>query len=299
MGRLDARLAGAPISWGVCEVPGWGLELPPQRVLSEMASVGLRATELGPTGYLPTDPNELRDLLDAHGLRLVGGFVPVVLHDSGVRNETMAQAAASAQTLGAAGADVFVSAVVVDLDWSAPDALDDQAWGQLVDGLAELDRLTADHGLVHALHPHVGTLVERADDVRRVLATSDVGWCLDSGHLYLGGFDPVEFASEAAERARHVHVKDVDAGVAAAFRSGDLSLVKAVQNGLFVPLGQGAARVDDTVAALERAGYQGWYVLEQDTALTGAEAPMGSGPVEDVRACVHHLQQLVDHTARA
>ena len=60
-------MAGAPISWGVCEVPGWGLMLPPERVLSEMASLGLHATELGPIDYLPLDAGALRALLDRHG----------------------------------------------------------------------------------------------------------------------------------------------------------------------------------------------------------------------------------------
>ena len=75
------RLAAGPISWGVCEVPGWGLQLPPDRVLSEMRSLGILATEAGPDGYLGRDPALVRALLDRHGLELVGGFLPVVLHD--------------------------------------------------------------------------------------------------------------------------------------------------------------------------------------------------------------------------
>src|SRR5918996_6038857 len=73
------RLAGAPISWGVCEVPGWGRQLQPERVLREMASLGLAATELGPVGYLSLDANHVRALLDRFGLRLAAGVLPVVL----------------------------------------------------------------------------------------------------------------------------------------------------------------------------------------------------------------------------
>lgn len=289
---LDDRLAGAPISWGVCEVPGWGLELPPERVLGEMVELGLRATELGATGYLPTDPSELRALLDRHGLRLVAGFVPVVLHDPRVRAETLRAAAATASTLAEGGAEVFVSAIVVNPGWGPRVVLDDDGWRHLVAGLRELDALAADHGLVHALHPHVGTLVETDEDVRRVLTASDVGWCLDTGHLWIGGTDPAAFAAEAGSRVRHVHLKDVDEKVAGRLRTGELDLVEAVRQGLFVALGQGTARVDDTIAALERSGYDGWYVLEQDTALSGQEPPAGSGPVNDVRACVVHLERL-------
>src|ERR671914_1220308 len=75
------KLAGAPISWGVCEVPGWGRMLPPERVLAEMASLGLTATEMGPVGYLPADPERVRSLLARYDLSLVGAFVPLVLHE--------------------------------------------------------------------------------------------------------------------------------------------------------------------------------------------------------------------------
>src|SRR5688572_14246107 len=71
---LDARLAGAPITWGVCEVPGWGVMLPAERVLMEMRSLGLSATELGAPGFLPRDPDELRAVLDRHELGFIGGF---------------------------------------------------------------------------------------------------------------------------------------------------------------------------------------------------------------------------------
>ena len=69
------RVAGAPISWGVCEVPGWGHQLTPDRVLTEMREVGLVATEFGPDGFLPDAPAEKAKVLAAHGLTAVGGFV--------------------------------------------------------------------------------------------------------------------------------------------------------------------------------------------------------------------------------
>src|SRR3954468_3049373 len=94
----EARLAAAPISWGVCEVPGWGVQLPPERVLAEMAKLGFRATELGPQGWLPLDGARVRGALDRYGLRLVGGFVPVVVHEPEL-GETRAQAARAAAQL--------------------------------------------------------------------------------------------------------------------------------------------------------------------------------------------------------
>jgi inosose dehydratase len=284
-----ARLAAAPISWGVCEVPGWGLMMPPDRVLSEMASLGIRATELGPIGYLPLDAAELRAALDAHGLRLVGGFVPVVLHE---REIDAAAAGDTARLLAAAGADVFVAAVVTDAGWAPRIELDEAGWTRLVAHLAELERVVADHGLTLALHPHVGTLVETAADVERVLQSSDVGWCFDTGHLLIGGTDPVEFVRRHGERVVHVHLKDVDAGLAARVRCGELSLMHATQAGLFRPLGRGDAHIADALELLDRSGYRRWLVLEQDTAITGQEPPVGHGPVLDVQASIEFLQTL-------
>jgi inosose dehydratase len=287
----DRRLAGAPISWGVCEVPGWGHQLPPRRVLSEMASVGLHATELGPDGYLPIDAGDLRACLGEHDLRLVGGFVPLVLHEPDL-NRARERAHRSAELLAAAGAEVFVAALVEDDDWSPPHALADDEWQRLVDHLAEIDALVAGHGLTMAIHPHVGTLIERDDAVQRLLADTQAGWCLDTGHLFIGGTDPVDFVRHNGARIVHVHLKDVDAELAARVRAGELSLVEATQLGLFRPLGQGDARIEEVLRALDQAGYGRWLVLEQDTAITGQEPPVGDGPVLDVSQSIEYLTTL-------
>ena len=248
---MDDRLAGAPISWGVCEVPGWGRMLPPERVFAEMAELGLRATELGPIGYLPYEPQAIRERLDRHGLRLIGGFVPLVLHERDLA-PTRADAERSAAVLAEAGAELFVAAIVADGDWSPPRPLDDE----------------------------------------RALAATDAGWCLDTGHLVIGGFDPADFVRRHGDRIVHVHLKDVDAAIAARLRGNELSLVEATQAGLFRPLGRGDARIDEVVDLLHTSGYERWLVLEQDTAITGEEPPVGSGPVTDVRTSIEYLHSL-------
>ena len=284
-----SRIAGAPISWGVCEVPGWGRQLAPDRVLGEMTSLGLTATELGPVGYLPLDAARLRAQLDRHGLRLVGGFVPVVLHEPTL-DRTLAEQMAGLMSV--AGAELFVGAIVMDRDWSPPRPLDDDEWARLVKHLHEIDALVAAYGLELALHPHVGTLIETHEQVERLMADADVGWCLDTGHLLIGGTDPAQFAQEHGDRVSHVHLKDVDAAVARRLRAGELTLVQAVQQGLFRPLGQGDAGIDAVLRELDGAGYERWLVLEQDTAITGEEPPVGRGPVEAVKASIDHLTAL-------
>jgi inosose dehydratase len=286
--NLTARLAGAPISWGVCEVPGWGRMLDPDRVFGEMASLGLRATELGPIGYLPFDAAAIRERLDRHGLRLVGGFVPLVLHED-TFDEARADAERIARVLAGAGADVFVAAAVADQAWSEPVSLDARGWARLARHLGEIERLVAQYGLTLALHPHAGTQVETAADVETMLVVSDTGWCLDTGHLLVGGADPVDFVRRHGDRIAHAHLKDVDAGVAMRLRSGELTLVEATQAGLFRPLGRGDVRIGEVVDLLNAAGYERWLVLEQDAAITGEEPPVGRGPVIDVRTSIEYL----------
>ena len=285
MGQVEmaGRTAGAPISWGVCEIPGWGLQLSPERVLAEMAELGLKATELGPQGWLPLDGAAVRAELDRYGLGLVGGFVPVAAHEPA---ESARRAAAQ---LATAGADVFVAALVQDADWSAPVPLDDDGWRRVGAQLRELADLVAAEGLTLVLHPHVGTLVATAGDVERALAHTDVPWCFDTGHLLIGGVEPVQFIRDHSQRIAHVHLKDVNAALAARVRAGELSLVQATQMGLFRPLGDGDARLDEVVALLDQTGYGRWLVLEQDLAITGEEPPVDGGPALDVARSIEFL----------
>jgi inosose dehydratase len=286
MAHRASRLAGAPISWGVCEVPGWGVQLPVERVLSEMAELGLTATELGAQGWLPEDGAAVRAVLDRYGLRLVGGFVPVVVHEPALSPESALRAA---EQLAVAGADVFVAAAVQDGEWSAPVPLDEDGWRRAGAHLRQLADRVAGEGLTLVLHPHVGTLVESAAEVERALAHTDVLWCFDTGHLLIGGVEPVQFVRDHADRIGHVHLKDVNASLAERVRGGELSLVQATQMGLFRPLGDGDARLDEVVALLDHIGYERWLVLEQDLAITGMEPPVDGGPALDVARSIEFL----------
>lgn len=292
----DLKIAAAPISWGVCEVPGWGRMLNSDKVLGDMAGLGLVATELGPPGYLPEEPAELRGLLDRYGLRLVGGFLAVVLHDADQAWSTMDDAGEVAELLAAAGAEVLVLAAATGLTgYDARPALPDEQWRTLVETAGRIRDLAAGHGLRTVLHPHVGTHVETAAEVERFLADSDLELCLDTGHLLIGGTDPVELARRHPHRIGHVHLKDVRAAIAQVVRAGQISYTHAVGSGLYVPLGDGDVDVPTLVGVLHDAGYTGWYVLEQDTVLSqqsGDQKAEDDRPRRDVARSLAHLNAL-------
>jgi inosose dehydratase len=284
------RIAGAPISWGVCEAPGWGYEIASDRVLGEMRELGLRTTELGPTGYLGAQPQDVRDQLGRYDMRLIGGFLPVPMHLDPALDLTEATAAIA--TLAAGGSEVVVLAARSDdgsYDYKV--LMSDEEWTVLLSNLDRLQQVVRDHGMTPTLHPHVGTAIEDRDAVLRLLDSSDILLCLDTGHLLIGGMQPLELLAAAADRVAHVHLKDVNETVAATVAAGDASYLGAVRQGLYTPLGDGDLDIAAIVTALEEIGYQGKYVLEQDCALDGEPEP-GQGPLLDVRHSIDFLTSV-------
>ncbi|MCW2591869.1 MAG: inosose dehydratase [Mycobacterium sp.] len=283
------KIAGAPISWGVCEVPGWGYQLEPDRVLDEMRGAGLTATELGPDGFLPTDSEKLKAVLRENDLACVGGFVPVVLFKDD--HDPADDLAGPIESLIAAGAGVVVLAAATGSDgYDSRPVLDDAQWATLFDNLDRLAGIASARGLLAVLHPHVGTVVETKDDVDRVLAGSSIPLCLDTGHLLIGGTDPLELAKAVPNRIAHTHLKDVDAALAAKVQSGELTYTEAVKAGMYTPLGSGDVDIAGIVSVLRDNGFDGWFVLEQDTILDGE--PSDEGPVRDVLASVSYLNAV-------
>ena len=292
MTNFLTRLAGAPISWGVCEVPGWGIELRPRRVLGEMQQLGLTATELGSDGYLPTDPAELKDLCAEFGLKMIGGFVPLVLHDAAELDVTIDAARRTAELMSAAGATVFVTSAVTDWEWGPRTALTSDDWNFTAKTLSIVDDILGEFGMTQAIHPHLRTVVETRADIEALLDVSDVGWTFDMGHMQIGGMDPLEFIDVAFDRIRHVHLKDVVMDLAAPVFTGDQSIMDGVQAGMFCNLGRGDVPIGAIVTELEARGYDQWYVLEQDAAITAGEPAVGAGPLLDVLASIEFLKGI-------
>ena len=287
-----SRVASAPISWGICEVPGWGKMLSTNRVLSEMAQLGLAGTELGAPGFLPTNPDEIDAILEEHKLKLLGGFTPVVVHDPAERDATMKYVRKTIELFKKTGATQLVSSPVYTWNWDTPGALTNDEIKHMFKVLDEITLMCKDNGISNVLHPHLMTVVETKSDVERVLDGCDVDWCLDSGHLALGGVDILEFAKAAFDRIGHVHLKDVDLSRAQSVLNRSQSIMQGVQDGLFTVLGKGDVPIIELVTFLENNGYQGWYVIEQDMAITGDLPAPGTGPIELVGESLAYLRSI-------
>lgn len=246
------------------------------RVLDEIAACGYAGTELGPYGFLPTSPAELRAMLEARGLVLVGAFCPVTLHEPALRQRALEDAGQLIALLADAGASVLVLADAGDAARQAiagrvpPDGsrgLSARQWADFAEGANAVARLARDRGLITAFHPHAATYIETAAEVDELLRLTDpelVGLCLDTGHALYGGADPATMATRHAARIRHVHLKDVRADVLADARAGTLDFAAAVARGVFAPIGAGDIAMPAVLDALQAHGYEGWFVVEQD-----------------------------------
>lgn len=287
---IGRRIAGAPASWGICEVPGWGHQLDALRVLGDMTAGGVACTELGPDGFIPGAPEEQRELLASYGLRAVGAFCPIVLHSPDVDVEAEARRILDAFEV----LDARVMVIAADsgaADYDGDRRLTPREWETSLRHLAAIEQLAADRGVRACVHPHMGTMIETRADVDHLLEASAIPLCLDTGHLLIGGSDPVQLAQDAPERIAHVHFKDVDLGVLATVRSGERTYTEGVRAGMYRVLGEGSIDLGAIVDSLEGSGYSGWYVPEQDRIL--ATESDAAGTSHEARASIEYLAGLI------
>ena len=267
------RIATAPVNWNNPDVPEYRAWLPYERMMDEFVEAGYDATEWGPG--MPEDPAELKVELDKRGLDMVGAFVGLGFRDADRYDAEMARAMEIARRLHATGGKLLIAAEAGDdrrrgeaghVDESR--GLDDAQWRNLANGLHDLADNLAPLGMRVAFHNHVGTYVETGAETARLLDETDpakVGWCLDIGHLAYGGGDTLSMLPAYGDRVTHIHLKDVDGEVLARAKAEGWSFGQALKSWIFPALGEGIAHVPEIVEELLRRGYDGWFVLEQDT----------------------------------
>src|SRR5438094_9055950 len=277
------KVGTAPITWGVCELPDWGTMLPYAHVLDEMAELGYAGTELGPWGYSPREAAVLAAELGNRRLAMAGAFCPVTLHDAARYEDQLAYAMDTTRLLAELSAPVLVLAEAGDERReriagrvSAGDprfSVDD--WKRFAEGANEIARRAKEMGLVTAFHPHAGTYVETPAETEELLRRTDpalVGLCLDTGHVYYGGGDPVALARSDPGRIRHVHLKDVYRDRYERALAQKLDFSAAVGEDVFAPVGSGAIDMALLLRILREARFDGWLIVEQDIRIAPGSA---------------------------
>jgi inosose dehydratase len=271
-------LALSPSCWGINEDREWGRQLDVERVLSEAAAVGEGAITAGPPGFLPDRSDQARAMLRRHRVRIVAGQVHAVLHHHAIRGPELAHIDGHAHWLAAVGAETLVLAAIPERG-SAPGhgtALTNAEWAHLLHLVGSVQHVCARHRLRLAVQPRFGSIIQGPKEIERLLVGSEAGVCLDIAHLLIAGADPVEVVEHAGGRIQHVHLNDVDVGLARKVRERSLDLKEAVALDLYRPIGEGGAQVARVVEALRAVKYRGWYTLEQETRLaTSDDRPLG------------------------
>jgi inosose dehydratase len=295
---MPIRVASAPVSWGILEVEGWGKQKPYGEVLDEMAEAGYSGTELGPYGFLPTDPNILKAELAKRNLPLLGAFVPLPLARADQHDAAFQSALDVARLLAQDGAPFLVlademssarMAVAGSVD-EARDGMDARAWDGAARLLDRVSRAARELGLSSVFHHHCGTYIETPGETERLLAMTDpqrLGLCLDTGHYFYGGGDPVDLARKHGTRVRHLHLKDVRLSVLEQVRRKKIPYLDAVRMGVFCELGQGGVNLTGVIQQLASTGFDGWAVFEQDVDTTQP----GCNPLESARRSRDYLRK--------
>jgi inosose dehydratase len=296
---LKIRIANAPVSWGIMEVEGWSPPLAPGKFLDELKQAGYDGTELGPYGYLPTDPAVLGAELKRRSLALTSAFVPLRLKEPGANLD---EAEAVGRLLQALGARHLVlsdamwperEAIAGRVQWSGLELTEEQ-WKTVARNIRAVSEKAAWLGLRCVFHHHVGTYIETPAEVARLMDMTDIGLCLDTGHYTYGGGDPDEAVRQFGKRVEYLHFKDVDSVRLRAAREAKLSFLDGVRAGVFCELGTGCVRFPELLAELEKINYAGWAVVEQDVDVSGESAKKGKSrakaPFESARASRDYLR---------
>jgi inosose dehydratase len=266
------RLGTAPDSWGVW-FPDDPAQIPWEVFLDEAAAAGYAWLELGPYGYLPTDPARLTDELGRRGLRLSGGAVFAGLHRGG---EALARAVedcrAEAELLTALGAEhlVLLPEIYTELDGTRnqPAELTPDERSTLHAGMSRLGRIVAEEfGVALVFHPHADSHVGTQAEVEWFLADTDpafVDLCLDTGHIAYHGGDTVELIEKYPGRIGYVHLKQVDPDVVTRVEREGLAFAEAVRLGVMVEPPRGVPAMEPVLAALSGVDADLFAIVEQD-----------------------------------
>lgn len=273
------KIANAPCSWGALEFDLEGKRVTYESVLNEMQKAGYVGTELGDWGFMPTDPVMLKEELHKRSLTLLGAFVPVALKDAEKHAAGVEIALKVARLLSAVEGTLPVI-VLADENGSIPErtlnagrvtpvmGLSSNQWKIFAEGVERIAKaVKKETGLRLVLHHHCAGYLETPQELETLLALTDpalVGVCLDTGHYMFAGGDPIQFLKKHGNRVWHVHFKDCQPEVAERSRREGWDYFKSVGEGVFCELGKGAVDFPAVKAELEKLGYDGWIVVEQD-----------------------------------
>ena len=304
---MGITITTAPCCWGVDDVTR--PDLPPwERVLDEVAAAGYGGLELGPYGYVPLDLPRVSEALRSRGLHIVAGTIFDDLVSPAKRENLLRQtdeicALVAQLPQPAPGArQRHATPYLTVMDWGHDERdyaaghsdraprLDHTAWDGMVANIRAIARRAAAHGVRAVMHPHAGGYVEFADEIERIagdLPAAEVGLCLDTGHCYYAGMDPLATLERYAPRLDYIHFKDIDRAVYDRVMGERIRFFEACAQGVMCPIGRGVIDYQGIRALLGRIGYEGFVTVEQER-----DPRRAGGSLADVKASRDYLKSV-------
>jgi len=284
------KVANAPCSWGVLEFELEGESAGYRQVLNEIVETGYQGTELGDWGFMPTDPAQLREEIHSRGLILLGAFVPVMLNNPDAHSAGIQMAVRTARLLAEVEGELALI-ILADDNGKVQErtqnagrilpehGLNESEWKIFAEGVEKIaEAVKKGSGLRTVFHHHCAGYIERPEEIDTLMRLTDpkrLGLCFDTGHYRFGGGDPVAGIRRYKDRIWHVHFKDCHLKIAERSRAEQWDYFTSVRNGIFCELGKGDIEFPQIKTELERIGYEGWIVVEQDV-LPGLGRPKES-----------------------
>jgi inosose dehydratase len=275
------KLAIAPIGWTNDDLPELGGGIPFEQCVSEMALAGFTGSEVG--NKYPKDPKVLNKALGLRGLTICNAWFSSFLTTKPykeVEKEFIKHRdflyAVGARVIGAAEQGHSIQGQPKPVFDDKP-AFSDGEWDRLCDGLNRLGKLAAAKDMRLTYHHHMGTGVQSAAEIDRLMENTDpqlLGLLYDTGHLVFAGEDHLAVLSKWIKRIRHVHLKDMRPAIRRQALKGKWSFLQAVKAGVFTVPGDGCVDFSPVFAALKKAKYQGWMVVEAE------QDPAKANPLE-------------------
>lgn len=305
---MSIKISCAPCCWGVDNVnnpylPKW------ERVLDEAAEAGYRGMELGPYGYIPLDVEVVSKALDKRGLFIIAGTIfddlvaPSNLPNLLKQTDEICTLITQLPDVPKEEGQHFPTPFLVVMDWGHEERdynaghsdraprLSPEAWQGMMDHIKAIaDLANSKYGVRTVIHPHAGGYIEFADEIRQVIADIPyemAGLCLDTGHLYYAGMDPVAWLRDNAERLDYIHFKDINREVFDEVMGEHIAFFDACAKGVMCPIGKGVIDYKAIRSLLDEINYHGYITIEQERDPRNADTSL-----RDVMASRQYLSSV-------
>lgn len=281
---MTMNICGAPCCWGVDDVknpylPKW------QTVLKEASLAGYRAIELGPYGYLPIDIELVSAELAKNNLAIVAGtiFDDLVSEDNYKnilrQTEDICSLITKLPPLPVHEGQHFPTPYMTIMDWGHDERdyaaghsdkaprLSKEQWSKMIEHIIGISKKAAEYGVRPVIHPHAGGYIEFSDEIEAIMRDIPyeiAGLCLDTGHLYYSGMNPIEWLKKCASHLDYVHFKDVNEQIYKEVLSEHIRFFEGCGKGSMCPIGKGCLDYPGIKKALEEIGYSGYITIEQE-----------------------------------